>query len=62
MPHSLGGRTEVENLVTSCYSCNFGKDEYKLDQLKIENPFLRHPKDDGWRGLTEFLPVLKVIK
>ena len=62
VPHSLGGRTEVENLVTSCYSCNFGKDEYKLDQLKIENPFSSHPKDDGWRGLTEFLPALKAIK
>lgn len=61
-PHSLGGKTEIDNLVTSCYSCNFGKDEYKLDQLRIENPFSRHPKDDGWRGLTEFLPALRIIK
>lgn len=61
-PHSLGGPTEMDNLVTSCYSCNFGKDEYQLHQLGIENPFSRRPRDDGWRGLTEFLPALKLIK
>ncbi len=60
-PHSLGGRTELDNLVTSCYSCNFGKAEYTLEQVKIESPYSRQPKDDGWRGLTEFLPALKVI-
>ena len=61
-PYSLGGPTEMDNLVTSCYSCNFGKDEYQLHQLRIENPFSRQPRDDGWRGLTEFLPALRVIK
>jgi len=37
-PHSLGGRTELDNLVTSCYSCNFGKAEYTLKQLGIDDP------------------------
>ena len=61
-PHSLDGRTELDNLVTSCYSCNFGKAEYTLKQIGIEDPRLKQPKDDGWRGLTEFLPMLKAIK
>jgi len=61
-PYSLGGKTQMDNLVTSCYSCNFGKWEYKLEQLDLEDPFSRQLKDDGWRGLTEFLPTLKKIK
>lgn len=60
-PHSLGGQTEMGNLVTSCYSCNFGKAEYTLKQIGIEDPRCREPRDDGWRGLTEFLPALKAI-
>lgn len=61
-PHSLGGRTELDNLVTSCYSCNFGKAEYTLEQLGIDDPTVKQPKYDDWRGLTEFLPALRVIK
>jgi 5-methylcytosine-specific restriction endonuclease McrA len=60
-PHALGAATEIDNLVTSCYSCNFGKAGYTLDQLKIQDPRLRQPKDDGWKGLTNFLPALKLI-
>lgn len=60
-PYSSGAETEIENLVTSCYSCNFGKAGYTLNQLRIEDPRCRQPKDDGWKGLTNFLPALKVI-
>ena len=60
-PYALGAGTELENLVTSCYSCNFGKAGYTLDQLRIEDPRSRQPKDDGWRGLTNYLPTLKII-
>jgi hypothetical protein len=60
-PDASGGETSLENLVTSCYSCNFGKAGYTLEQLGIENPRLRPPVKDDWRGLTEFLPSLKSI-
>ena len=60
-PYALGAGTELDNLVTSCYSCNFGKAGYTLDQLKIEDPRLRQPKDDGWKGLTNYLPALKLL-
>ena len=60
-PHSLCGRTELDNLVTSCYSCNFGKAEYTLKQIGIEDPRFKQPKDDSWRGLMEFLSALKGI-
>jgi hypothetical protein len=60
-PYAGGGETTIENLVTSCYSCNFGKAGYTLKQLGIEDPRLREPISDSWKGLTEFLPALKKI-
>lgn len=41
LPWSLGGRTNGANLVTSCWSCNYGKAHYTVEQLGIENPFWR---------------------
>ena len=61
-PYASGGATELDNLVTSCYSCNFGKAGYTLEQLGIEDPRLRIPISDGWLGLTEFLPLLRKMK
>ena len=61
-PYASGAITEIDNLITACYSCNFGKAGYTLNQLKIEDPRSRQPIDNGWRGLTEFLPALKAIK
>jgi len=60
-PFASGGLTEIENLVTSCYSCNFGKAGYSLEQLGIEDPRLRPPVNDDWEGLTEYLPKLKKL-
>ena len=61
-PYASGGETSLENLVTSCYSCNFGKAGYTLEQLGIEDPRLRPPVKDDWLGLTEFLPSLRSIE
>jgi len=61
-PYASGGETELDNLVTSCYSCNFGKAGYSLEQLGIEDPRFRPPVVDDWKGLTEHLPALKDMK
>lgn len=61
-PYAFGGLTDLENLVTSCYSCNFGKAGYTLEQLGIEDPRTRPPVNDGWLGLTQFLPRLRGLK
>jgi len=39
LPWSLGGRTNEMNLVTCCWSCNYGKANFTVDQLGIDNPF-----------------------
>ncbi len=38
LPWSLGGRTDESNLVTCCWSCNYGKANYTVEQLGIRIP------------------------
>lgn len=38
LPWSLGGRTDETNLVTSCWSCNYGKANFTLEQLGLNDP------------------------
>ena len=37
-PWSLGGRTDETNLVTCCWSCNYGKANFTVEQLGIIDP------------------------
>ena len=41
LPWSLGGRTDASNLVTCCWSCNYGKANYTVEQLGMTNPIRR---------------------
>lgn len=59
VPHRLGGRTDLSNLVAACYSCNYGKLHFTVEQLGLENPLLRPPIEDGWTGLTDKIAILK---
>lgn len=43
LPWSVGGRTDESNLITSCWSCNYGKANFTVEQLGISNP-LAHPQ------------------
>jgi 5-methylcytosine-specific restriction endonuclease McrA len=45
--HRLGGRTAARNLVTSCWPCNYGKMEYTLEQLGMDDPRLTPPIEDN---------------
>lgn len=58
-PWNMGGQTNKNNLVSSCSSCNYGKDGYTCEQLGIENPFDRNPTINNWDGLESFIPLLK---
>lgn len=51
-PLSRGGRTTLDNLVTSCWSCNYGKLNATLEQLGMTNPLMRRNSPDrSWNGL-----------
>jgi hypothetical protein len=43
VPWSLGGRTDESNLVTCCWSCNYGKANFTLEDIGLQNPFRRDP-------------------
>jgi 5-methylcytosine-specific restriction endonuclease McrA len=38
VPISHGGRTTIDNLVTSCWNCNYGKYNALLCQMSLEDP------------------------
>jgi hypothetical protein len=58
-PWNLGGMTNLDNLVASCGPCNYGKDRFTIEQIGIENPFLRNPVVDSWDGLLSQLKRIK---
>jgi hypothetical protein len=62
-----GGPTNEENLVASCFACNYGKANFTCEELGIRNP-LSYRKgtiinSDGstWDGLKKFIGQLKSL-
>jgi hypothetical protein len=55
VPLSRGGRTCLDNLVTACYPCNFGKDNFTLSQLRLQSPFSRVPQKTDHDGFITLL-------
>jgi hypothetical protein len=56
VPHSAGGTNDEENLVTACWSCQFGRGAYLLEEVGLRDPRGRPPIKDGWDGLGRLLP------
>lgn len=59
VPHRVGGPTSLENLVSACPTCNYGKSWYTIEELGIGDPRKREPLQSGWDGLYSLLPRLK---
>jgi 5-methylcytosine-specific restriction endonuclease McrA len=59
-PFSSGGDSDLSNLVTTCWGCNFGKLNYSIDNLGINDP-RNFPKKVNftWNGLVDYIPRLK---
>jgi 5-methylcytosine-specific restriction endonuclease McrA len=55
LPRSRGGRNTLENLVTACYPCNFGKDDFTLSQLGLRSPFEGSVVEDNHDGFVSLL-------
>lgn len=53
VPYSRGGQTHSDNLVTACWACNYGKADFTLAEMGLEDPREREPQVDKWRGLTD---------
>jgi 5-methylcytosine-specific restriction endonuclease McrA len=60
-PFNLGGETTLENLVASCWSCNYGKARYHIDQIAIADPRERAPSSEAWDGFVPLLAQLRAV-
>ena len=56
-PWSLGGRTDEGNLVTSCWSCNYGKANFTVEQIGIRNPFKAMTEQDPEKRVERLLNI-----
>jgi 5-methylcytosine-specific restriction endonuclease McrA len=55
VPFEHGGGSELSNLVTSCWPCNFGKYNYTLEELHLEDPRSKSKvASASWKGLIDF--------
>jgi hypothetical protein len=54
-----GGPDSLENLVTACWSCQFGKWGYSLEEIGVDDPRLRPPELSDWDGLISLIPSLR---
>ncbi len=56
VPHSLGGASTLENLVTTCAPCNYGRGDMLLEEVGLLDPRDRPPLPaGGWDGLERLL-------
>jgi 5-methylcytosine-specific restriction endonuclease McrA len=57
-PHKWGGPSSLENLVTCCAPCNYGRGSAFLEEMGLIDPRTRHPYPaNGWDGLTRVLAI-----
>ena len=52
LPYKRGGTNDMNNLVTACGPCQFGKGHWTLDEIELEDPRNYPPVVDGWDGLS----------
>lgn len=54
-PHSRGGDSSYENVIVTCAPCNFGRNEWMLEEVGLLDPRVRLPIRSDWDGLERFV-------
>lgn len=62
LPHARGGTNSIDNMVITCTACNFGRMDFTLDEVGIDDPRLRPIKLSDWNGLEHVLPLAQQMK
>ena len=57
LPFKRGGSSEPDNLITACGPCQFGRNDWLLEEVELEDPRQYQPVLDGWDGLKRVLGV-----
>lgn len=55
LPFRRGGTSDLNNLVTACMPCQFGRGRWTLEEVQIEDPRSFPPIVDDWDGLTRLV-------
>lgn len=55
LPFRRGGTNDHENLVTACGPCQFGRNQWTLEEVEIEDPRNYTPIVDHWDGLSRLI-------
>ena len=55
LPHSRGGRTDLDNLIVTCAPCNNGRSEWILEEVGLIDPRTRLALRTEWDGLERFV-------
>ena len=55
LPYSRGGTNELLNIVVTCAPCNFGRMQYTLEEVALQNPLTRETRRGPWDGLERLL-------
>lgn len=59
VPHSRGGDNALDNLVAACSPCQFGRNQWTIEEVGISDPRLRQPVVDSWDGLMRICRICK---
>ncbi len=51
VPHADGGGNDADNIVTTCWPCNFGRGGYSLAEFGLIDPRLHPAVVNAWDGL-----------
>jgi hypothetical protein len=62
VPYSAGGENTLDNLVITCAACNYGKMNYTLEELGIQDPRDFPPLQSLWDGLDRLRMSIKSSK
>jgi hypothetical protein len=55
IPFRRGGTNDLLNLVTACGPCQYGRNQWTLEEVQIEDPRIFQPIVDGWDGLMRLV-------
>ncbi|MBR7801158.1 HNH endonuclease [Undibacterium fentianense] len=62
IPHARGGTNSLENMVITCAACNFGRMDFTLEEVGIEDPRSRLIKRGLWNGMEHVLPLRQRVE
>lgn len=54
LPHAKGGDNSLDNMVITCAPCNYGRAQYTLYEVGLQDPRGREPVYTSWDGLERF--------